>query len=82
MPYISQQRRSQLDHNKSNATGPGDLNYQITKLCNDYLNRYGPSYNAINEVIGVLECAKIEFYRRVAVPYEDLKISENGDIYK
>jgi len=30
--------------------------------------------------MGVLECVKQEFYRRRAVPYEEEKIEENGDI--
>ena len=38
-------------------------------------------YARINELIGVLECAKLELYRRIAVPYEDTKIAENGDVY-
>jgi hypothetical protein len=41
----------------------------------------GLSYKSINDVIGVLECVKQEFYRRIAVPYEDKKIEQNGDIY-
>jgi len=35
----------------------------------------------INAIIGALECAKLELYRRVAAPYEDDKIAENGDVY-
>jgi hypothetical protein len=35
----------------------------------------------VNEAIGVLECAKLELYRRVAAPYEDEKIAESGDVY-
>ena len=31
--------------------------------------------------MGALECAKLELYRRVAAPYEDVKIMENGDVY-
>jgi len=31
--------------------------------------------------VGVLECAKMELYRRVAAPYEDKKKEENGDVY-
>jgi hypothetical protein len=42
----------------------------------------GKNYKHINEIIGVLECAKQEFYRRVAAPYEDTKIQENGDVYE
>lgn len=33
------------------------------------------------EIGGAIECAKLEFYRRVAAPYEDKKIAENGDVY-
>jgi len=33
------------------------------------------------DAIGALECAKLELYRRVAAPYEDTKIAENGDVY-
>jgi hypothetical protein len=38
-------------------------------------------FNAQREAIGALECCKLEFYRRVAVPYEDRKIKSNGDVY-
>jgi hypothetical protein len=39
-------------------------------------------YAHLNEVIGALECAKLELYRRIAVPYEDQKITESGDVYR
>jgi hypothetical protein len=38
------------------------------------------SYTNINAVIGVLECVKLELYRRLAASYEDKKVVENGDI--
>ena len=28
-----------------------------------------------------LEGAKLEFYRRIVAPYEELKIKENGEVY-
>lgn len=31
-------------------------------------------------MVGVLECAKLEAYRRIASPHEDKKIDENGDV--
>lgn len=34
-----------------------------------------------DDVAGALECCKLEFYRRVAVPYEEAKIKLNGDCY-
>jgi len=38
-------------------------------------------YASLNEVIGVLECVKQEFYRKKVVPYEKRKIKENSDVY-
>jgi hypothetical protein len=34
-----------------------------------------------NDVIGALECCKLELYRRMVAPYENTKIKENGDVY-
>ncbi len=34
-----------------------------------------------NAVVGALECAKLELYRRMVAPYENGKIAENGDVY-
>lgn len=80
MPYIKKEDRIKL--NKSNiSNNSGELNFQITMLINSYLERKGISYTNLNEVIGVLECAKLEIYRRLAAKYEDKKISENGDVY-
>ena len=59
----------------------GTLNYAITDLCVKYLERNTLSYEHLNAVVGVLECAKQEFYRRMAVPYEEKKKEENGDVY-
>lgn len=88
MPYISQSDRDQwqelLDYigkDDFEDVTPGDLNYLITKLCKKYYyDKTGPSYGTLNELVGVLECAKLELYRRVLAPYEDKKIDENGDV--
>jgi len=50
-------------------------------LCLDYLPPK-PSYSDYNALVGVLECAKLEFYRRAVAAYEDKKIKENGDVYE
>lgn len=55
----------------------GELNYVVTKILKDV---YPLRYFHINKAVGVLECIKLEFYRRVAAPYEDLKIKESGDV--
>jgi hypothetical protein len=58
----------------------GDLNYVITKLLTETLGQGGWRYKKINEAIGVLECVKLEFYRRLAAPYEANAVVKNGDI--
>jgi hypothetical protein len=79
MPYITQEHRSIMRAGAKPCT-VGELNYVITRLCRDYWRDRG-SYQAINDVLGALEGAKLEFYRRVAAPYEERKIAENGDVY-
>lgn len=83
MPYVKQEDRAELNSGRYPTT-PGELNYSITKLVREYLGymfHQPPNYAAYNEVIGVLDSAKLEFYRRVVSPYEDEKKSENGDVY-
>ncbi len=94
MPYVKPEKRSelapmvtQMKKSMPAVSTPGDLNYLITELCLAYTaankkgGGYSPNYALINEVIGAMECAKLEFYRRLAAPYEDQKVLENGDVY-
>lgn len=82
MPYIKQERREEIgfktDH--LDPQTPGDLNYLFTKISYNYLENVGESYSAYNAIVGALECAKLELYRRRVAPYEDKKIEENGDV--
>ena len=55
----------------------GELNYVVTRMLKEV---YPLRYFHINKAIGVLECIKLEYYRRVAAPYEDKKIQESGDV--
>jgi len=84
MPYIKQKDRKGLNTMTEYATHapetPGELNYVFSIIIKDYFD-HSPNYQGINDIIGALEGAKMEFYRRVAVPYEDTKIKENGDVY-
>lgn len=84
MPYITEDRRPQItdDINRLpvNMT-EGDVNFAITSLIDRELVLKGVSYKNINAMIGVLECVKLELYRRIAAPYEDKKCIENGDVY-
>jgi len=59
----------------------GDLNYLLTKVCHAFLDKQiHRNYQSYNDVIGALECCKLEFYRHVVAPYEEEKIKENGDV--
>lgn len=82
MPYVKQQRRPLLKPTSDVVPKvAGELNYQVTELIVDYVQRHGLSYQTINDVRGALLNCSDEFYRRVAAPYEDSKIKENGDVY-
>lgn len=81
MPYITQNHRHEVDTGSRGVRTDGELNYVITQLVDNYIAQQGLTYSAINRAIGALECAKLELYRRVAVPYEEKKRSENGEVY-
>jgi len=86
MPYIKQDRRFSVDPMPSHGTverakTAGELNFQLTRICMDYLETWPVGYQQYNDVIGALEGCKLEFYARVVRPYEDTKIEENGDVY-
>jgi hypothetical protein len=82
MPYIDKKSRNRL----STALAipfpetDGELNFLLTQVLLTYLGST-PGYVRINGAIGALECAKLELYRRVAVPYEEAKRSANGEVY-
>ena len=80
MPYITQERRDDINCGEP-AVNAGELNYVLTQLCVSYFRHVGGRYQQINDILGALEGAKLEFYRRGAAPYEDMKIAENGDVY-
>lgn len=80
MPYITKERRLKLN-TTDYPENAGDLNFKITSLIKTYIDINGLCYQNINDILGALEGAKQEFYRRVAVPYENSKIKLNGDVY-
>jgi len=95
MPYIKKDDRKEYNtlikklavkvakKNVDNCTQfCGDWNYIITKLIKETLKieNCKTNYSQLNEVIGMLESCKLEFYRREVVPYEEKKIIENGDV--
>lgn len=87
MPYIKKENRPNIDirvdplveHLKSLPVEEQDgaLNYAITRILKSV---YPMRYFHLNRALGVLNAVTLEFYRRVAGPYEDTKIKENGDV--
>jgi hypothetical protein len=85
MPYIKQEDREkwaegEIEEIADRIDNCGDFNYVVTVLAQSYLEKKGLRYQNINDVVGALEGAKLELYRRIASPYEDSKIVENGDV--
>lgn len=95
MPYITKNKRNYLDESidgvrkaiaelELDFTGDnnteGNLNYVISSLLAKIYSR--GNYQDVNDVVGLLECVKLEYYRKVAGPYEDIKEEENGRVYK
>lgn len=89
MPYIKKDDRSRLDPCIETMISSikndndlhkilGDINYCFSRVCSGVMGEV--SYSKVAMITGVLENIKQEFYRRVAGPYEDKKIIENGDI--
>lgn len=83
MPYINQEDRPEIDLLVNSLLvemqSAGHLNYTITKLLDGWVEQ--PSYTAYNTVMGVLECVKQEYYRRVVAEYENIKRMNNGDVF-
>lgn len=92
MPYIKEEKRHPFDpiidqlhvelvnaeSDDENNNMEGNLNYIITRLLMKVYS--SPSYSEINDAIGVLECCKLEYYRKLAAPLENQKEFENGSV--
>jgi len=86
MPYVEQKRRYRIDDELKDIVieihdySVGDMNYIITRLIHKWIQTHNLCYANLNEVIGILESVKQEFYRTVVAPYEDQKRKENGSV--
>ena len=87
MPYINQKARKRYDPHLKKILAeleeadfdPGHINYTFYKIFVEFF-KARTTYRTIDEIDGVLSNVGREFYRRWAVPYEQKKIKENGDI--
>lgn len=89
MPYIDQtarihikkeSKRRVLDSMGRILADTGELSYVIMRILLTYMGDT-LTETKINEVVGVLERIKLEFYRRLCAPFEEIKKEENGDIF-
>lgn len=81
MPYIKEIDKKRLREPGATPRTAGEMNFLFTVIADTYIQEHGRNYQNMNDVMGALEGAKQEFYRRVAVAYEEMKITENGDVY-
>ena len=89
MPYIKPEERKDYDpiinvlleylQRVDEKKVDGYINYIFSRILKE-IYVVQPSYFNYNRCIGVLECAKLEAYRRWVSELEDKKIQENGDI--
>lgn len=84
MPYIKSEEREKyqdlVEKLSDLIESDGELNYVITLLMHKQIYKRGLKYQNLNNLIGALECAKLELYRKVIGGYEDQKILINGPI--
>jgi len=90
MPYISKPMRDYVDQGHedtinflgTHATN-GEFAYFLARVMDLRCRKGGDiSYNLLSSVLGDLEMAKLEFYRRVGGEYERGKLKQNGEVYE
>jgi hypothetical protein len=82
MPYIKEGKRLAMDQVvramfDAGVEANGDLNYILYKFAKYHVE---PGYVNYKNFLGELNEASEEIRRRLLAPYEDEKITENGDI--
>ncbi len=93
MPYIAPDERPQYDEHirrlaeilsaKPPEQRKGHGNYVVTRILRaawGVTEAAEESYSNYADVVGTLECSKLEIYRRWVAPYEDRAIERNGDV--
>lgn len=85
MPYIPTSEKEKIDRglialNLAEINNSGALNYAIHQIIAQFISENKESYQTYNDIIGALECAKMELYRRLISEYEEKKILLNKDV--
>jgi len=84
MPYIQKFKKDILSRKiknlmKDHMDTPGEVTFAIYKIILEY-SKKNPCYSTFAICTGILDCTKLEFYRKIVAPYEEKKIKENGDV--
>jgi hypothetical protein len=91
MPYLTEDDRAKIDEHingllevllETNVSVPGGLNYAICRVADGVTAAKGESYSIYNTLLGSVEAAKLEIYRRLVAPYEDEKCNSNGEVFQ
>lgn len=87
MPYINPDQRPEVDKlidpfisylsSLPMEDQDGVINYAVTRIIKHI---YPKKYFHFNRALGVLTAITEELYRKIIGPYEEEKITENGDV--
>ena len=92
MPYIEQRYRDLIDpeidalidglrrFDQGGTVPDGAINYVFTRILLAFFDQPASYFN-LERVVGLLECIKMEYMRRVGEPMENMKSIQNGDVY-
>lgn len=80
MPYLESKDRKRLLKTLE-PKSKGELNYLITVLMVNYIDRVGLNYQNASDAMAAATDAAAEFKDKVLQPYENLKMIQNGGIY-
>jgi hypothetical protein len=86
MPYIAQDDRDGFEEFRGVVSGiepktAGEIQYMIAVIVAEFMKNSDYRYQNMNDVMGALNGANLEFYRRYVAPYEDECIAKNGDVF-
>lgn len=84
MSYIDNKKRPEISKAvmelMSQLQEKSDYGYAILLLMHSYIHKKGMNSENISDIIGVMECAKQEFHRTIAVPVDEKNKREHGPV--
>jgi len=85
-PYITPVRREAFalleeELKSTRIDTPGELVYLFCRVADLYVSQRLREFRIMNDVVGALENAKLEFHRKVVANYEKEKELENGTVW-